>query len=134
MRLIQLITACCALVLCRGVSFAAGATEVHAIAFVASHQPGATDPRLAPYEAVLRANLRFESFRSAGESSAKVSAGGHASLSVPGGGHVELEADANGTIQARKGGTAVTLGPGHPAVFMGGPAGNGSVSGVIIML
>jgi hypothetical protein len=113
-------------------SAAGGASSVRAIAFVASHNRGATDPRLAPYEGTLRSNLRFESFRYVGESSASVSPGGKASLALPGGGRVELEAD-NGGVRVRRGGTIVVVSRGHPAVFMTGSAGKGEASGVIVM-
>ncbi|PTX94235.1 hypothetical protein DB354_10745 [Opitutus sp. ER46] len=112
---------------------AGGATSVRAIGFTASNDRGATDPRLAPYEAVLRRNLRFESFKYVGESSASVARGGSASLSLPGGGSVKLESDNAGNVRVQRDGNVVTVSPGRPAVFMGGPAGNGGVSGVIIM-
>jgi hypothetical protein len=135
MRLIHLVLVSLGLFLLPALSHAAGgAVTVRAIAFVASNERGRTDPQLAPYESVLRANLRFESFRYVGESSATVSAGGQSTLNAPGGARIQLQADAGGNVQARRGGTAVTLSPGRPAVFMGGPSGKGGVSGVIVML
>jgi hypothetical protein len=133
MRLISLTFILLASLLAPSLGFAASATSVRAIAFVASNEKGATDPRLAPYEGTLRGNLRFESFRYVGESSASVNAGGTASLSVPGGGRIELQSDSSGNVRVQRGGTAVTVSPGRPAVFMSGPAGKGSVSGVIVM-
>jgi hypothetical protein len=112
---------------------AASGGSVRAISFVASHASGQTDPRLAPYEATLRSNLRYESFRYVGESSVAVSSGGKAALTVPGAGRLEVEADERGGIRVHRGGTAVAVSPGHPAVFMGGSAGNGEVSGIIVM-
>lgn len=135
MRLIHLVLAGVALVLAPlTASAAAGATAVRAIAFVASHDRGPTDPQLAPYQETLRANLRFESFHYAGEGSATVSRGGRAVLSIPGGGRIQLEADRAGNVRVHRGGAVVAISPGHPAVFMGGPAGNGGVSGVIVLV
>lgn len=134
MRLIPLILATLLSFLAPATSWAADATSVRAIAFVASNQKGPSDRRLAPYEGTLRSNLRFESFRYVGESSAAVPRDGKASLSVPGGGRLELQADKTGTVEVRRGGTVVTVSRGHPAVFMGGPAGGGGVSGVIVLL
>ncbi len=134
MRLTHLALAGLTLLVAPIATFAAGAaTSVRAIAFVASHESGRTDAQLAPYESILRANLRFESFRYSGESSASVAAGGTASLSLPSGGRVELEGDKAGNVKVHRGGTVVTVSPGRPAVFLGGPAAKGEVSGVIVM-
>ncbi|HVU32322.1 MAG TPA: hypothetical protein VHE61_02735 [Opitutaceae bacterium] len=135
MRAIHLTLACVCLMLAPLAARAArgGATTVRAIAFVASNERGPSDPRLAPYEGVLRRNLRFESFKYVGESAASVSAGGTADLSVPGGVRIELKADSAGSVTVRRGGTTVTVSRGRPAVFLGGPAGNGHASGVIVL-
>lgn len=115
-------------------SHAAGAaTSVRAIAFVASNEKGATDSRLAPYEGVLRSNLRYESFKYAGESSGAVAPGERSNMSLPNGGSVVLEGDNSGAVKVHRGGTVVTVSPGRPAVFMAGPAGKGEASGVIVM-
>lgn len=114
-------------------SHAASASTVRAIAFTASNERGATDPRLAPYEATLRSNLRFESFQYVGENSATVAPGGTASLNVPGGGRLQLQSDSGGNVRVQRGDTVVTVSPGRPAVFMGGRSGKG-VSGVIVLL
>lgn len=132
MRLIHLALACLLFVGVTLLSEAAGNTTVRAIAFVASHDNGQSDPQLAPYESILRSNLRFESFRYVGESSAPVAAGGSATISVPGG-RVKVDNDASGEIRVQHGGTVVTIARGRPAVFMGGPAGKGQVSGIIVM-
>ena len=131
MRLIPTALACVAFALTSLTTFAAGETSVRGIGFAAANE-GATDPRLAPYAATLRSNLSFEHFRYLGESSATVSANGKASLSVPGGGRVELQADANGSVRAQRGGTAVTLSRGRPAVFLSGPPKPG-VTGIIVI-
>ena len=134
MRLITLLTAAVALLLAPLTARAAPATSVRAIAFAASNDRGPTDPQLAPYESILRSNLRFESFHYLGESSASVSPGGKASLTLPNGGSVQLEGDPSGAVRVHRGGTVVTVSPGRPAVFMGGPAQKKSVSGVIVMV
>lgn len=133
MRLTQIVTAILALAFAPIAGFAAGgSTPVRAIAFVASNDRGATDARLAPYESVLRANLRFESFKYVGESSISVSPGSRASLAIPGGGSVQLEADASGNVRVNRAGTVVPIAPGRPAVFLGGEA-KGGASGIIVM-
>lgn len=134
MRITHLALVCLLLVTAPISSWAAGGgVSVRAIAFIASHQSGKTDQRLAPYEGVLRSNLRFESFRYAGESSTSVSTGGTASLSVPGSGTVQIHAETAGRVKVEHDGTVVTVSRGRPAVFMGGPAGQGEVSGIIVM-
>jgi hypothetical protein len=97
---------------------AGGTISVRGISFSASPEKGPTDPRLAPYEANLRANLRFESFRYLGESAATVTPGGKASLGLPSGGRVELSADKSGNVMAQWRGRAVPVAPGNPAVFL----------------
>lgn len=134
MRIIPFVLGCLMLALAPLSGFAAGpGVSVRGIAFVASNEPGQTDPRLAPYESTLRSNLRFESFRYVGESSASVPPNGTASLSLPGGGRVDLQADAAGNLRAQRGGTAVTISRGRPAVFIGGPSGRGGVAGIIVL-
>jgi hypothetical protein len=135
MRLIHVTLACLALVASPIVSMAAGAAaSVRAIAFVASHTPGTTDPQLAPYQPILSANLRFESFHYVGESSASVSGGGTSTVSLPNGMQIQVTGGAGGSVTVKRGGTVVTVSPGRPAVFMGGPAGAGNVSGIIVMV
>lgn len=134
MRIIHLILAALLFGAPSLTSFAAGrATSVRAIAFVASHDRGPTDSRLAPYEPILRSNLRFESFRYVGESSASVTAGGTASIGLPNVGRIELKGEDGGRVDVRRGGTSVTVSPGHPTVFLGGSGPKGGVSGVIVM-
>lgn len=132
MRIIHLALACLLFVGAPLLSVAAGNTTVRAIAFVASHESGKSDPQLAPYESILRSNLRFESFRYVGENSASVATGGSATISVAGG-RVKVDNDPSGEIRVQHGGTVVTIARGRPAVFMGGPAGKGQVSGIIVM-
>jgi hypothetical protein len=134
MRITQLILAALLFGAPSLTSFAAdGATSVRAISFVASHDRGQTDARLAPYEPILRSNLRFESFRYVGESSASVSPGGTANLTVQNIGRIELKGEGPGNVSVRRGGTVVTVSPNHPTVFMGGSGGRGETSGVIVL-
>lgn len=107
--------------------------SVRAIAFVASNERGATDPQLARYESVLRANLRFESFHFVGESSASVPRGGSTTLDSPTG-RIDVRWDSGDEVTVRHHGTTVSVSVGHPAVFLGGSAGGGRVSGVIVLL
>src|SRR5881394_2600311 len=99
-------------------SAAGGATSVHAIMIVASNEKGASDPKLAPYEANLRRILRFESYRAVAEGSASVPAGGDASVALTRGHRIELKSE-GGAIRAtwfdgdRKV-IALTLPPGKP--------------------
>jgi hypothetical protein len=101
------------------------AVGVRAILFVASKQPGPTDPKLAEYEANIRANLRFESFRYVGEGRATVAPGEKKTISLPQGNRAEV---------SNEGGT-IRVGPGvsPPAVLMGGSAGKGDVYGIIVV-
>ncbi|HVS50923.1 MAG TPA: hypothetical protein VHD62_01115 [Opitutaceae bacterium] len=133
MKIIHLLLAAVLLAAAPLASFAAqGGHSVRAILLIASRTPGQTDARLAPYEPVLRSNLRFESYRFVGESSASVSAGGTATLSLPGGNRVELESDAAGNVKVRRGGASIPVS--RPVVLLGGPAGgNGDVYGIIVM-
>lgn len=132
MRLIHITLACLLFVGAPLMSVAAATTTVRAIAFVASHESGRSDPQLAPFEGVLRNNLRFESFRYVGESSAPVAPGGSAQISLAGS-RIKIDASPSGEIRAEHRGTSVAIAPGRPAVFMGGPAGKGQVSGIIVM-
>lgn len=134
MRLMIYLTLTCLLLASPNTSFGAdGGTSVRAIAFVASNDSGPTDRKLAPYEAILRSNLRFESFRYAGENSTSVPPGGATTLSLPNGGSVRLECDKSGSVKVHRGETVVTVSPGHPAVFMSGRGGKGGAPGVIVM-
>lgn len=134
MRLIPVVLTFLLAVLTPVSSFAASTISVRAIAFTASNERGATDPQLAPYEATLRSNLRFESFHYVGENSTTVSPGGTGKLSVPGGGQLQLQCDPAGNVRVQRGETSVTVARGRPAVFMGGRSAKGGVSGVIVLL
>lgn len=112
---------------------AGGRVVVRAIAFVASNERARSDPQLGPYERVLRANLRFESFHFVGASSAAVGAGGSATLGSPGG-RIDVRFDPAVGVTVRHRGTTVIVSPGRPAVFLGGAMGRGRVSGVIVLV
>jgi hypothetical protein len=107
---------------------AAEGTAIRAILIIASNTKGQSDPKLAPYEATLRRNLPFESFRFAGEGAASVSGGGQASLTLGRGHRLELDGergsgrgirvkvrwlDGNRELMT----TALVLQPGVPAVL-----------------
>lgn len=107
---------------------AADGASIRAILITASKEKGGSDPRLAEYEATLRRNLPFESFRLTGEGSAQVSADGPTAVSLGRGHRLELQADkgSGGGIRVRvrwtSGGremmtTALVLRPGIPAVL-----------------
>src|SRR4051812_14801387 len=91
-----------------------GGTTVRAILVIASKEKGGTDPKLRAYEGILRANLRYESFRFVGESSATVPPGGKANLNLQGK-RLQLQSEGGGAVFVR-----VVDGPGNP-VSPGGP-------------
>ena len=138
MRIIHLVLTILFIAVAPNASRAAegGRASVHAILIAASKERGPSDPRLAPYEGTLRANLRFESFRFIGESSASVAGGGTATLSLPGGQRIELEGEGAGgkvRVKVRWGGVVVPISPGRPAVLGGQAYGNkGEVSAIIV--
>jgi hypothetical protein len=109
-----------------------GAT-VRAILIVASKERGPADPKLAPYEGILRNNLRFESYRYVGEGTATVAPGGKAAISLPQNNRLELVSEPDGTIMVRRGGAMAAVSPGGPgAVLLVGSAGSkGEVYGII---
>jgi hypothetical protein len=128
-----------------GPALAADRVSVRAILIVASPQKGASDPKLAPFEATLRRILRFETYRAVGEGSASVADGGRATLSLGQGHSLELSGDKSAAretrvrLRWRHGGrelmnTALALPSGRPAV-LGGPAhgDKGDVWAVIII-
>jgi hypothetical protein len=112
---------------------AAGGASVHAILVIASNAPGASDPRLAPYEANLRSSLGRQSFRLVGEGSSSVAAGGTATLSLPNGHNLQLTGE-GGRVKVHFGSTDVVLSPGRTVVLAGRRAGEkGEVFAVIVM-
>ncbi len=107
---------------------AADGASVNALLITASNQKGGSDRRLAAYEATLRRNLPFDTFRLAGEGSARVGAGGRASISLGRGHQLALQSEAGRGAGIRlkvdwtSGGktlmsTSLTLQPGVPAVL-----------------
>jgi hypothetical protein len=69
---------------------AAGPVGVRGILISASNESGASDGRLAAYEANLKRILRFESFRYLGEDSASLGVPANGSLSLGNGQQVSL--------------------------------------------
>jgi len=109
-----------------------GRASVHAIVVIASSQKGASDRRLAPYEANLRRTLGRESFRFVGEGSAVVTSAGAARLSLPGGQDLELTLQ-GGRVNVRSGRTNVSVSIGETVVLAGHSAGgNGDVYATIV--
>lgn len=107
---------------------AAEGASIQAILIIASNAKREADPKLARYEATLRRNLPFESFRYAGEGSASVPEGRSTSLALGRGHSLELEAERGGgrgiRLKVRWVGegrelmtTALVLQPGVPAVL-----------------
>lgn len=115
----------------------ANRATINAILVIASNERGATDPKLAPYEANLKRTLRYESFRFAGEGSASVAAGGSAVVSLPNNNRLEVQAERSEgrgvRLKVRYGGTDVVIPPGKTVILAGRPAGkSGEVSAVIV--
>jgi hypothetical protein len=135
MRIIQLLLLCVGFAVTASSSALAaqaGQVSVRAILFVASNEKSPPDPKLAPYEAILRSNLRFESYRYVAEGSATIAAGGKATITLPQGNRVDAESDASGAITVHRGGASVSVARGGPGVVLvGGSSGKG-VYGIIV--
>lgn len=111
---------------------ARGGATVRAILVTASREKGGTDRRLAPYEAILKNTLRYESYQFVGENSTTVPNGGKASLNVQGA-HLELQSE-GGTIFVRGGKGGASISPGGPgAVISMGGAENGGMRAIIVV-
>lgn len=142
-RLIHLSLAVfCALLATAPAALAADAS-VQALLISASKGKGASDPRLADYEATLKRTLPFDTFKLAGQGSASVSGGeSSAAISLPGGHRLQLHGGdrAGNGIKVRvawtSGGrevmnTSLVLQPGIPAVL--GRGGDGEVPVVLLI-
>lgn len=101
---------------------AAGAPTVHALLIAGSKGGGASDPRLAKYEANLKSSMPFDTFKLLGEGS------GNSVIALPNGHRVQLsEGERSGNsikvrIQWTQGGnermnTQFTLTAGSPAIL-----------------
>jgi hypothetical protein len=139
MRLIKLVYTLLLVAIAAPSAMAADAnrTSITAILVIASNERGATDPRLAPYEANLKRTLRYESFRFGGEGSASVAGGATASISLPNNNRLDLEAeksDGRGVrVRVHYGSTDVVIPPGKTVIVAGRPSGpNGEISAVIV--
>lgn len=120
------------------------AATFEAILVVASRRPGKSDPRLAPYEANLKRLLRFESFRQAGQGSAKIDVPGTGRIKLGEGQSLEVETSAptDSGIRARARwihgskllmDTGLVFRPGVPAVLGGPSKGDNEVYAVILI-
>lgn len=116
------------------------ATNVTAILITASGEAGASDKRLAPYEATLRRILRFEGYRFVGQASGAVPGEGSVKLEI-GAGHILAVARGAGDrlqVTWKQGdttlmNTGLALRPGVPAVLGGpGTGKEGEVFAVIV--
>jgi hypothetical protein len=133
MRIMKLVlTLFLVAIVARPVSAADRAT-ITAILVIASNERGPSDPRLKPYEANLKRNLRYESFRFAGEGSATVAAGGTATISLPNNNRLSLSADNAGRVKVSYGSTDVAIPPGKTVVIAGRETSKGEISAVILI-
>ena len=122
---------------------AADGASIQALLIIASKGKGASDPRLAEYEATLKRTLRFDTFKLAGQGSASVAGNNSSATITLGGGHrLQLRGGdrAGSGIRVRvewtNGGremmnTSLTLQPGIPAVL--GSGGDGEVPVVLVI-
>lgn len=125
-QIITLLTLCCGLLPAAG--NAADSASVQALLISASNAKGGSDPKLASYEATLRRNLPFNTFKLTGEGSASVASGGKSSLALGRGHQLELQHERGKgggihlKVQWTSGNktvinTSLTLQPGVPAVL-----------------
>lgn len=133
----------CALLATVPAAMAAGAASVQALLISASKGKGASDPRLADYEATLKRTLPFDTFKLMGQGSAAVSGGNsNAAIGLPGGHRLQVSGGdrAGNGIKVRvewtSGGrevmnTSLVLQPGIPAVL--GRGGDGEVPVVLLI-
>jgi hypothetical protein len=120
----------------------AKATSVHAILINASNKHGGVDRKLVAYEADLRRNLPFDTFRYATEGTVPLPKGGRATIPFGGGHRLELEDDPgdglslkvfwmNGSEVVIR--TTLTLNPGVPAVLLRRDASGGDVPVILLI-
>ena len=150
MRIIQLVLALAVLALPHAATAAnapkaakgARATSVHAILITASNKHGGVDRKLAPFEAHLKRNFPFDTFRHTGEGTASLPNGGRATINLPGGQRLELEDDPDSGIRLKVYwmvgsevviSTTLTLNPGIPAALARRPADDGDVPVVLLV-
>ncbi|HRE05845.1 MAG TPA: hypothetical protein PKX00_09570 [Opitutaceae bacterium] len=124
---------------------AADAIELSALLVSASKEPGASDPRLKPYEATLRRILRFESFKLVGQGQTSLQPPGKGNVSLGAGHSLQIEAESNAggservQVSWQQGGrtlmrSGLVLRPGVPAVLGGpGTGEGGNVYAVIVI-
>ena len=118
------------------------AATVHAILITASNKKGGVDRKLAAYEADLRRNLPFDTFRYATEGTVSLPNGGRATITFAGNHRLELEDDPseglslkvfwmNGSEVVIR--TTLVLNPGVPAVLLRRGATDGDVPVVLLI-
>jgi hypothetical protein len=143
-RLIHLtLTLVLGLFLSASIARAADGASVQALLISASKGKGASDPRLAEFEATLKRTLPFDTFKLTAQGSASVSgSNSSASIALAGGHRLQLtggERSGNGIkvrVEWTSGGrevmnTALVLQPGIPAVL--GRGGDGEVPVVLLI-
>ncbi|MEO6246275.1 MAG: hypothetical protein ABIQ12_12650 [Opitutaceae bacterium] len=117
-------------------------SSVHAILINASNTHGGVDRKLAAYEADLRRNLPFDTFRYATEGTVALPNKGRSTITFAGNHRLELEDDPseglslkvfwmNGSEVVIR--TTLTLNPGVPAVLIRRGASDGDVPVVLLM-
>ncbi len=120
----------------------AKSVTVHAILITASNKKGGIDRKLAPYEAGLLDNLKFDTFRYVTEGTASLPNGGRATITFAGNHRLELEDDPgeglslkvfwmNGSEVVLR--TTLTLNPGVPAVLSRRSAKDGDVPVILLI-
>ena len=120
----------------------AKAATVQAILITASNKKGGVDRKLATYEADLRRNLPFDTFRYVTEGTVPLPNGGRATIPFAGNHRLELEDDPseglslkvfwmNGSEVVIR--TTLTLNPGVPAVLLRRGATDGDVPVVLLI-
>lgn len=136
---------CTLLLLATGLGLSAAtahATTVNAILITAGNDGGATDPRLAPYEATLRRVLRFNTYTFQGSDATRVADGSRATLLIGQGHELTVEGSANPysiRIRWTDGertlmSTGLALRPGVPAVIGGPRTGRGDEAYAVILV
>lgn len=120
----------------------AGTISVRAILINASNKKGGVDRKLTAYEAELRRNLPFDTFRFASEGATSVPKGGRSTINLAGGQRLELEDDPDTGIRLKVYwmhdgnviiSTTLTLNPGVPGVLVRRAANDGDVPVVLLI-
>ncbi len=119
-----------------------GPATVRAILIHASNKKGGVDRKLAMYEAELRRNLPFDTFRLEGEGTTIVADGGHSTLALNHGYRLEIDDEAGEGLRLKvkwmKGSevvisTNLVLIPGTPGVLVRRGANDGDVPVILLI-